>query len=472
MAKIAALLRGEGLDASSASVIEAVRLADALAALRERSVPGLDEMREAALAVLCGGAAAPLALIHKKLEVGVELGSVPEEAPAVPLAKDLAAQQKSLRLPPSAEAKELDLDLRKDSDRAKSRLFHRLLALEIGWAQPKRSTQASLGTFRETFQVVWEPELSVRLVEASVHGNTVAAAASRCLITKASETEDLATLTPLLDRALVAELPDALDVVLRRVQEQSARSGDVPRLCDALPPLARAARYGSVREVSPEPILAIIDGLFERIVIGLAGACAMLDTDAARVMRARLVGVHESVRLLDRGAQRSEWSALLGELVAKDGVHPAVRGTCVRLLVEEGLLGEAALGTAARRALSPAVPPAEAAAWLGGLVAGSAMLLLHRDELWSALDGWLESLAPEAFAEQLPLVRRAFADFGSAERRAMGERVRRASAHGLVQRSSGGDDATAGGPGGLDRARLALLPPILSAVLGVPLDAT
>ncbi len=53
--RIAHLLRDEGLDASSANVIETVRLAEALAALRGLSTVGLSELRDAALTVLCGG---------------------------------------------------------------------------------------------------------------------------------------------------------------------------------------------------------------------------------------------------------------------------------------------------------------------------------------------------------------------------------------------------------------------------------
>ena len=59
MTRAAQLLRSEGLDASSASVIEAVRLAEALAAMRDLPMPGLAEMHEATQTVLCNGDAAP-----------------------------------------------------------------------------------------------------------------------------------------------------------------------------------------------------------------------------------------------------------------------------------------------------------------------------------------------------------------------------------------------------------------------------
>ena len=71
----ARLLRENDLDASSASIIEARRLADALAALRALRAPGLAELNEAILSVFCHGEPAPLQLIRRKLEIGDELGA-------------------------------------------------------------------------------------------------------------------------------------------------------------------------------------------------------------------------------------------------------------------------------------------------------------------------------------------------------------------------------------------------------------
>ncbi len=63
VAHAARLLRGEDLDASSANVIETVRLAETLAALRGLPVPGLAELQEAMQAVLCGGEQGSMRLI-------------------------------------------------------------------------------------------------------------------------------------------------------------------------------------------------------------------------------------------------------------------------------------------------------------------------------------------------------------------------------------------------------------------------
>jgi len=100
LAKAAAVLRDEGIPASSAHVIESVRLAEALAALRGRPLAGLEEVTEAARAVLCEGSDPLTGLIQRRLVIGERLGTVPAATPMVPLQRDLHDQQRSLRLRP------------------------------------------------------------------------------------------------------------------------------------------------------------------------------------------------------------------------------------------------------------------------------------------------------------------------------------------------------------------------------------
>lgn len=457
----AALLRAAGIDASSASVIEAVRLADALAALRGLSAVGLGELNDAVQTVLCSGDTTPMALIRDRLEIGGELGEVPESTPAVPLHRDLESKQKRLRLKPSAENKLIQLDLRQPSDRAKSTLLHQLNLLSVPWGQLDEAASRSTGTFREAWRLEWRPELAVSLIEANMFGNTVESAATAKVIQLVHKTHELAELTQLLDAAILAELPEAIERLLGRVQALAAVSADVRRIMDALSPLARAARYGTVREVPAERLLVIFDGLFDRVLIGLAGACASLDDAAAAEMQQSIGQMDQSMALLDRPEERHQWNGLLHLLVGRDGIHGLVRGGCCRLLLEQQIIGEEELQRLARLALSPASEAAQAAAWVEGLLRGSALLLLHHDGLWEALDEWLSGLADDAFPALLPLVRRAFSSFGPAERRAMGERVKK------LGRAGGAKPAASAVDADLDPARAALVLPVLSQILGV-----
>lgn len=463
VARAAGLLRAADLPAASSNVIEAVRLAEALAAMRDLPLPGLAELREAMQAVLCQGDPAPMALIRDRLEIGDRLGEVPAATPAVPLQRDLEAAQRRLRLRPSAEIKALDLDLRNETDRERSHLLHRLVALGVQWGKLERSGGGK-GTFHEVWTTQWRPELAVEIIEASVWGNTVATATVARLRHAGEATSELPALTALLDAAILAALPEAVAHLLGRVRAGAAVAADVRHLMDALPPLARVARYGDVRETSAAELLPIIDGLLARIVVGLPGACASLDDAAAEAMVESIDRTQESVALLDRPAGRDDWRGIVRRIAERDGVHGLVRGRACRILLDDRVIDSAELQRLARLALAPATPTPAAAAWIAGVVRGSGLVLLQQDGLWSALDGWLADLTPEVFVETLPLLRRAFANFQPPERRAMGEKVRRLRREGASSTASGVEEAE-----GLDRARADRVLPVLARVLGVPL---
>ena len=92
-------------------------------------------------------------IIDRSWHFGDRLGDVPEDFPAAPLQQDLAALQKRLRLPPKAEEKTLDLDLREPFDRERSHLLRRLRLLGIEWGEPATHHSGGRGTFHELWQI-------------------------------------------------------------------------------------------------------------------------------------------------------------------------------------------------------------------------------------------------------------------------------------------------------------------------------
>jgi hypothetical protein len=457
----ARLLRGKDLDASSASVIEARRLADALAAMRELCAPGLAELNEAVLAVLCHGEPTPLSLIRAKLEIGDVLGEVPTDAPTVPLAQDLAKLQTTLRFKPSTEIKRLDLDLRRENDLARSRLLHRLTVLEIPWGRLEE-TRGTRSTFHEVWLIEWKPDFAVALIEANVWGNTIESAATARVIHNSKTSSELSSLTSLFEASILASLENAIEPVLRQIQAMAAVGADVRHLMDALLPMARVARYGDVRGTGTSQVLPIFQGMFERAIVGLAAACSALDDDAAARMVASMSCANEALQILNRADLQTEWRACLDRLMRKDA-HALVRGWCCRLLVDAGALAHDELYRLARLSLSSANPPSQCASWATGLLKGSGLALLHHEALWQVFDRWLCELGESDFVEMLPLLRRAFADFTGPERRQMGEKVKnlRASADTVRTEPELSIDSSE-----VDHKRAARVLPILAHILG------
>ncbi|KOG34086.1 DUF5682 family protein [Streptomyces resistomycificus] len=511
LTKVAGLLRGEDRLVSSAHVIEAVRLAETLAAMRGRPLPGLSETTDAVRAVMCEGSDVPLTLVHDRLVVGDVLGEVPQSAPAVPLQRDLDRTQRRLRLKPEALERELELDLRKDTDAERGRLLHRLRLLGVGWGEPVAS-RGSTGTFRETWRLRWEPELSVRVAEAGVWGTTVLGAATAKAEADAVSAQGLADVTALAERCLLAELPQALPVVMQVLADRAALDADVGHLAQALPALVRSLRYGDVRGTDTGALTEVAAGLAERIFVGLPPACAALDADAAQDMRRHVDAVHGAVGLLgeavvaDRragsgaavsgergrgeaagavhgvpgdggggvvpagphGDLRERWCGVLRVLCGRDTVPGVVRGRAVRLLLDEGELEQEEAARFMGLALSPGTPPGDAAAWIEGFVGGGSgggMLLVHDERLLGLVDAWLTGVPADAFTDVLPLLRRTFSAYEPGVRRTLGELVRR----GPGQRGSG---AAAGGgiPGfgaDLDGERADAVLPVVRLLLGL-----
>jgi hypothetical protein len=423
LAKAAAVLRDEGVPASSAHVIESVRLAEALAALRGRPLAGLEEVTEAARAVLCEGSDLLVGLIQRRLVVGERLGAVPAATPMMPLQRDLQDQQRSLRLRPEAQPRDYDLDLRKPNDLARSHLLHRLTLLGVRWGAPQQGRTRNIGTFRESWQLTWGPELDLALIEASTWGSTVVAAASQRARSLAAEATALADVTGLVERCLLADLGDALPEVLAAVRDRAALEGDVTHLMAALPALVRAVRYGDVRGTDPGRLADVAVEMITRICAGLPAAVISLDERAERAMRDRIDAVHSATSLLADADSRTRWLDTLARVVLR--CPPLISGRLTRLLLDAGRLSPDDVAVRMSRELSVAVPAAAAAGWAEGFLAGSGLLLLHDDTLLALADAWLAGLSADAFAAVLPALRRTFGQFAPPERRAIGDKAAR-----------------------------------------------
>jgi hypothetical protein len=413
----------------------------------------------------------------------------------------------------------LELDLRKENDAGRSRLLHRLRLLGVAWGEPAAS-RGSTGTFRETWRLRWEPELSVRVAEAGVWGTTVLAAATAKAEADAVSAPGLADVTALAERCLLAELPDALPMVMRILADRAALDADVGHLAQALPALVRSLRYGDVRGTDTGALTEVAAGLAERVFVGLPPACTALDAEAAEEMRRHVDAVHGAVGLLgetadpsdvtgtatatatatetavsgqgggalsaspvtgpgqggatgdaqapaDRGL-RGRWQAVLKVLSLRDTVPGVIRGRAVRLLLDDGQLAQDEAARLMGLVLSPGTEPGDAAAWIEGFVgdgSGGGMLLVHDERLLGLVDAWLAGVSAEAFTDVLPLLRRTFSAYEPGVRRTLGELVRRGP--GRRGSAAGAGSGIPGFGADLDSDRADAVLPVVRLLLGL-----
>lgn len=460
MAKVATLFREQQMDTSVAHVMEAVRLADALAALRHLPKAGLEELNEATLSVLCNGESILLGLIRRKLIVSDRIGDTPADIPKPPLQMDLEKLQKRLRLPATADWKDYTLDLRKDTDLERSILLHRLHLLEIPWGQQQAA--AGKGTFKEQWRLQWDPGFSIDIIEKGSYGNTIEEAANAFVIKKAEGSSSLKEVTGLLAGALPAELSKAIDGLILLVNNLAAAGTDILQLMETLPELVNVSRYGNVRKTDADQVLNIVDSMTARICISLPAAVTGIDDEAAAHLHTLVTSLNEALSLLQNEPLTHQWQQTLQIMATSTHTVPLIAGYATRLLADRRLLAGPDLIKAFHYAMSSSVAPAAAAAWLEGFLTGSGSLLLVDEELYGVVNSWINELDNATFTEVLPLLRRSFSHFSPPERRRLGEKAKTGGGSPVMTITEAGFDTI--------KARLGI--PVVLQLLGLAASAT
>ena len=455
-AKTAAMLREEGYPAPTANAIEAARLALGLSALRGVSVPGLAEMREAALATLCHGEPVPLAVIERKLYIGERVGEIDESVPQMPLARDLAIWQKRTRLKPEDIDTEVRLDLRSEAGLMKSSLLHRLQLISVPWGKLIEA-EAGRGTFREVWTLRWEPELSVALAEALIHGVTIEQAAGNATLERARATTSVTELASLIRAALIADLEESATACIALLQAAAIHASDITDLMQAVAPLVKVLRYGTARKLPEEALRALIGALSVEVNAQVRIGSHGLDADAAEARVTAMRAFDEALGLFGDEAFSKSWKHQLGLMVEDDQVVPAVAGLSLRRLHDLGVWTPAQVATAFSLHTSGR-EPANAGAFLESFLSGGSEIILQDQPLLQLVDEWLCELSEEDFVESLPLLRRSFSRFDAVSRRRMMERI----AQGRREDTAAGITADAE-----DNPAFAAALPLLLKILGI-----
>ena len=429
---IADLLRKKNMDISVAHVIETVRLAQATAALRGMPAPTLDEYNEAVTTVMGFGDDMLLQLIKESLVVGNRLGSVPDGVPKVPLLLDVERLQKRLRVPFTAEIKEMTLDLRKETDLERSLFFHRLALLDIDWAKPEAAT--GKGTFKERWTLYHKPEQIVCIIEKAIWGNTVEEAVQKYISNRMAGITHIPELTHLLDRVIPANLPKLVEAMTIQLDRLSAASTDIVEMMEAVPDLVNIVRYGDVRHLDFSQVGNMLRAMIARILAGGLLVCINIDEEAAGQLLEHLSATDYAVATLDDDELTGMWYEFVQQIRNSSSAHPLLSGYATRILNDKGKISPEEMQRTLSFYSSVGNAPSDVAYWFEGFLRASGAVLLLDDKLWQLVNNWICGLSDENFMELLPVIRRTFSNFSPAERRKLGEKAKNYEVNGTQVR--------------------------------------
>ena len=432
LSRIAAFQRKNGFAASSAEVIEAVRLADTLAAIRGGRSPCLADLRDAAVTCMGHGSFGEVSLACADVEIGTRIGELPEGSVCTSVQDDFMRQLKDLKLDrfrtPTAQTLELDLreNIRVKSEKSafldlnRSYFLHRLLAAGVHFGEKQRRQQDN-ATWAEKWELRWVPETEIQIVEASLIGSTVVQAARNTLGLKLTESQSLKEISQLVTSSFECGLQDCVKSASARLTELAAECSSVPDEGEALAELSGIVRYGNIRRIDPEPLVPIISQLFLRICLQMPteAKCA---PDAALLLTSTLAIVNDACTAHDF-LESERFIDLLTGLSDSDDINMLVSGYACALLAERGKIAAEKLSELISRRLSRGTPPAEAAAWFEGFSKRNHRALISRLSVWEKLCSFIEELDGEEFKSVLIALRRTFGDFSAGEKADIAENI-------------------------------------------------
>ena len=433
LSQVARHLRDAGTHRSTAEVIDAVRLAETLSALKDGLAPTLADLRDAAITLLGQGEPIVVREALARVDVGTAIGQLPKGVSRTSIQADFDRELARLKLERyrTAVPQELELDLRENRrakgeeaaflDLNRSAFFHRLKVLGISFARPAPTRQQS-ATWAEKWSLAWTPEGEIELVEAVILGETVELAAAYKFKSQLEACMSIGEAAAMVREACECGLMKSMDLARRRLQELAATSRDFLALAAADWQLSLVVRYGDVRRFDPRPLLPLLEELFVEAALSLFAAASCDDKAVKPMMRAveevNKVGLefHDLV-------EEALWIEQLRRLADADDRNPSLSGFACAILLERGLIENETLAREVSRRLSPGVPADLGAGWFEGLARRNRYALLARQTLWEQLAGYVESLDEEQFRRALVFLRRAFGPFGAREKRHIAENL-------------------------------------------------
>jgi hypothetical protein len=430
---VARHLRDAGTHRSTAEVIDAVRLAETLSALKDGLAPTLADLRDAAVTLLGQGEPVTVREALARVDIGTAIGQLPRGVSQTSIQADFDRELERFKLEKyrTVVQQELELDLRENRrvkseeaaflDLYRSSFFHRLRVLGVSFARPAPTRQQS-ATWSEKWLLQWTPEGEIQLVEAVLLGETIELATAYKFKSQLEACTSIADAAALVRDACQCGLMKSMDLARRRLQELAATSSDFTALAAAAWQLGQVVRYGDVRRFDTEPLLPLLEGLFVEAALALFAAASCDDKSIKPMMQATDELNKVGLEFHDR-VEEPLWIEQLHRLADADDRNPSLSGYACAILLERGLIENEALAREVSRRISPGVPADLGAGWFEGLARRNRYALLARQPLWDQLAGYIESLDEEQFRRALVFLRRAFGPFSAREKRHIAENL-------------------------------------------------
>jgi len=411
---------------------DTVRLAGAMASLKDASQPTLYDLRDAATVLIGRGSRSSIAEPMTRVEVGTRIGSLPEGSRQTSIQIDFNEKLKSLKLQkyrsPVTEA--LKLDLRENRrvsneksawlDLHRSFFLHRMQQLGIGFGRIE--SQGEQAPWKECWHLSWQPENEIELIEAIFHGDTIEQAIGLKFSGALDSTGNIEVATDLVWKGCLCGLPTLINSARSPLQAIAAETSDFIAMARSTHRLGRTIRYGDVRNLDLGSLRPLLRDLYTQAVIQLASA-GQVDNNSARQVADGMADLHATADDHHRLLDEQLWLDSVRHIALRDDINSFISGYSCALLLERNALDEELLVQQVSLRLSAGTDADLGANWFEGLVSRNRQALLSRLVVWRQLAEYVATLDDDEFKRALVFLRRALGKFSTAEKRHIAENL-------------------------------------------------
>lgn len=429
LSRLTKALRSEQEAVSTSDAIEAYSLFQGLAMLRGRQEGGVYELLDSVTSCFIKGERTlvsdrPLEQLEILL-TGDRIGEVAKNPFAVPIVEDFKRQaaECKLELGTTGQHKKILELYKRPQHRRISRLLHIMEFLGTGLAVrqsgPDWITYQNINLMRETWTYSYSSYTEARLIENSIHGGTLAIAATRRVeqeVDALSKHDSGATAEWLL-RALLMGLEDTAAKLVEQTRQALRQDGSFLSLCRALSMLERIhehRRLLGLRE-QDQSLPELLQEAYHQAVSAIDTLQQVHSDDHHKVVQA-LKQLYMLSQTETATFPTEPLHDRLSELMDQTTLAPALEGVSVAILSRSGYLPEHEI-TERARAYMQGTPEQvkHTAAYLQGVFAAARDAFLYEPDLLSSLNQLLSILPHADFVQMIPELRLAFTFFTPAE---------------------------------------------------------
>ncbi len=423
--------RDEGHSISVPVQVEALRVADALAAMRGRRGAARYDLIDAVRTALVKGEVGEREIWTERLLEhlrGNMIGDVLVSAGSPPIVEDARARAKRLRIDvidSSRRRRRLDIR-RKEAHLLASRFFHAMTLVDSKFAERQMGPDFVSGVqtdrLFEEWTYAWSPTVEGRLIEIASLGDSVTSACIGLLHKRKSEimaaghSQDISAMAELFVQGILAGLDKALVPFLDELARQIQSHGDFSAVAHALRRLHNIANASGQLQISADLALNNVrQAAYQRLIY----LCDDLPKTPEEVIQERIEALRLMMELL-----RAPGSEELDRTVFHEAVNrvadshppPEILGSVLAISFHAGLKKPEDICVALSAGFIGTVDDEkDRIGVLRGLLFTMPEILWRSEEVLKETDRLLCDLTEDGFLELLPHIRLAFTSLNPRE---------------------------------------------------------